>query len=153
MNAAIAAGQSNPVDILMNSTGLLILNDFDDIAGNLLESIHPRDESLPSFQDKVEFRDKIFARILSLPHMFFALYYSAWFLGLYQYSHPMAGMETLYFWNPFSLYFYPPIVIVLYLYCYVDYFKDTRPDYIFKEPVKQKVKIEDEDDDEDNEDS
>lgn len=31
LNASITASNSNPVDILMNSTGLLVLNDMDNI--------------------------------------------------------------------------------------------------------------------------
>ena len=83
INASNAAGQGNAVDILMNSTGLLILNDMDNIVGALFQIHGDSDKLGKPLEEKVKKRDKIFASILALPHLIIVLTYALWFLGLF----------------------------------------------------------------------
>lgn len=112
LNASIAAGQDNVVDILMNSTGLLILNDLDNLIGQLF--IFGEEDGGEDFMAKIRTRDKSYALILSFPHLLFVFYYMLMFTGVFQFEHPMKGLQTIIYWNPYSIYFFPPIVVLAY---------------------------------------
>lgn len=45
LNASLTAGQSTPVDILMNSIGLLIINEMDNIFGSIFLMLRTKEES------------------------------------------------------------------------------------------------------------
>lgn len=62
LNASMCAGQGNPIDILLNSAGLLILNDMDNVVGSLITTMRckPKEEDEEEsdlFGDNIEFRD------------------------------------------------------------------------------------------------
>ena len=68
----------------MNSVGLLVLNDMDNIVAQLyllLRNKKSEDDDL--LADNVEFHDKVFARWLAFPHILFVVYYAMWFMGVY----------------------------------------------------------------------
>lgn len=102
VNAQVAAGQDNPVDILMNSTGLLILNDMDNIIGVLFEFNKPdedhkdeEEDECHSFSEHVAKLDRLFGLCIVFPHGFLVFYYSLWFLGMYEVGHPMNGLAVV----------------------------------------------------------
>jgi hypothetical protein len=43
LNASLTAGQETPVDILMNSMGLLVINDMDNIFGSMFLMLRKND--------------------------------------------------------------------------------------------------------------
>lgn len=68
----------------MNSTGLLIVCDMDNIVAAifLLQYDPCEGNSEWSLEEKITKRDKVFAKILTFPHFLYVLIYSSWFLGL-----------------------------------------------------------------------
>ena len=116
LNAQNAAGQGNAIDILMNSTGLLVLNDMDNVVGVLFNLQNSQDED--AFKEKIKRRDIIFAQVITFPHLVFVTAYSLWFLGIIEFSHPLFGQELLTIYNPYSYVFFPLIVLIFYVYWY-----------------------------------
>ena len=80
LNGSLTAGSETIIDILMNAVGLIVLNDLDNVIGNIysfnsgIDSQH-EDNLMIS-------RDRQFGMSFSVPHILWALGYSAWFLGL-----------------------------------------------------------------------
>lgn len=93
LNASLTAGQATPVDILMNSMGLLVINDMDNIFGSIFLILRSKEEEEEDLLgDGIEHRDKVFARWLSFPHFFLVFIYTLWFMGAFQFSHPEKGL-------------------------------------------------------------
>lgn len=118
----------------MNSTGLLVLNDMDNIvAAIFMLQYDPteHDESL-KMEDKIQHRDKLFAKFLTFPYLLFTAIYTIWFLGVFQPDDPSVGFLTLILWNPYSIIFFPIICFSLYIFFYKKKCKKLRNKF-FKE--------------------
>lgn len=131
INALCAAGQTDPVDILMTTTGLLVLNELDDIVGYVFTKyahIEGEDFVNEKLNDGVESQDESFAAVLSFPHFFFVGYYTAWIVGIVDWKHPLEGYDFLRYWNPYSIIFFPVVLCIAYVIYYKPWIKSKELD-------------------------
>lgn len=86
LNGSLTAGSETIIDILMNAVGLIVLNDLDNVIGNIYSFNSGVDSQ---HEDNLMIRrDRQFGMSFSVPHILWALGYSCWFLGLGQNPHP-----------------------------------------------------------------
>lgn len=71
VNASLTAGSSTPIDILMNSMGLLVLNDIDNIVSGIFMVYRDQKEEDDSdlLAEGREYRDRVHAKWLSIIHV------------------------------------------------------------------------------------
>lgn len=69
----------------MNSVGLLVLNDMDNIIGSVFLILRnkAKEEDEDPLAENIEYRDKVFARWLTFWHFLVVIYYSFYFLGVF----------------------------------------------------------------------
>lgn len=82
-NAKIAAAQENLVDCMMNATGMLILNELDNISFKFVKQFMTHDEVKElkkNYGHKVNRKDNVFSFWYSVLLLIFMVYYSFWFL-------------------------------------------------------------------------
>lgn len=138
LNASITAGSNNPVDILMNSMGLLILNKMDNIIATLFFVFLEKEEKKSDlFAENLWAKDQIFAKWLSLGHLGLVAYVGCWFSGLFQYDEPEVALQVLFYQQPYSFYVFPFIVFLLYLYFYASFCKVCQFELCFKDVVDE----------------
>merc|ERR1712086_969624 len=102
-NAKICAGQEHMVDILINSTAMLVLNELDNIFFLVFEGFMTEDEEdelIRFLVRKADDKDKNFAFYYSMALVVFMIYYSGWFiLDRVYVNKVLAGIMTF---GPFS---------------------------------------------------
>lgn len=141
LNASMTAGSDNPVDILMNSMGLLILNDMDNIVAQLFLVFQTKEEEDSDlFAENLKPRDKIFAKWLALGHLGLVIYYGCWFSGLFQYDDPEAALHVLFYFQPYSFQIFPFIVLFWYVFFYSKFCKCCRCRICYEEIMHEQVK-------------
>lgn len=96
----MCAGQEVPVDILTNAVGLIVLNDIDNIIGNMFLILRNKrqEEDVDPLADNMELKDKVFAWWLTYWHLVLVVYYSLYFAGIYQFESPETGFPILALW-------------------------------------------------------
>lgn len=83
LNGLVTSGQDSIIDILMNTAGLYILNEFDDIALNLFivcRSDEKDGESVAIIDSKTEDKDRMFALSVCFAHFAYMIVYTVAFL-------------------------------------------------------------------------
>lgn len=127
----MTAGQGTPVDILMNSMGLLVLNDMDNIFAQLfiLQKPHKTKEEVVEGEeeeegdllaDGVQQIDIVFSKSLTNPHLLLVLFYALWFTAVFQFNDPEQAISVLVWFNPYSIIVFPVILFIWYSICYFD---------------------------------
>lgn len=88
LNASMCAGQDNPLDILLNTTGLIILNEMDNFCVQIFLVLRSkRSEEHDHYAENINHSDKVFARWLSFPQLGLVFYYVLWISGQFEYKH------------------------------------------------------------------
>lgn len=142
----MTAGQSTPVDILMNSMGLLVLNDMDNIFGQLFQLLYEKSSGSEEEEEKEEEdeedgdlladntkpRDRVFARWLTLWHLFVIIFYGMWFTKIFQFENPETTLRQLILFQPYSPIVFPVILTIWYWICYLKCCAPLRCKCIFR---------------------
>lgn len=121
LNACLTAGTDSVVDILMNAVGLMILNDLDNIVGKLYVFMAGLEDD-ESFETCGK-TDRIFSLSFAFPHVLWVIFYSMWFLGIFQFEHPptmfwvIIGIQTI---------LIPIALIIWYAICFAPMFEGCR---------------------------
>lgn len=127
VNASLTAGSDSVVDILMNAVGLLILNDLDNIVGKLYVFMAGLEDE--ETLETCEGTDRIFSLSFALPHIIWVAFYSFWFLGIYQVSHPPSMFTAIML---IQTVIYPILLIIWYIICFADCLNPCRQSFCLK---------------------
>ena len=93
LNGTLTAGSKTVLDILMNAVGLIVLNDLDNIIGAIFVFNSGIDHA---HEDEILIRrDRQFGMAFSIPHMIWVLFYSLFFLGIFQGTQPVVVFKTI----------------------------------------------------------
>jgi len=85
-----------------------------------------QEEDEDPIADGMELKDKVFSWWLTFWHLLLVLYYSLYFVGVYQFETPETGYPIIALWQPYSPVFFPFIVAAWYCVCFLDRFENLR---------------------------